>query len=286
MLIGHRELAAHQYAVVNPLQLKHTHSQWADLPTRELLPEELADKAGAMPRLLDLTELDPVQQSALLERVDDWDRVNDYPFFGLLLKSTSSPAGVARHLTRQLVARSPDGSDVLLRWYDPRVFRHLCWLFTPVQMRALSGPVNAWCWRDGPRHWRSLEVAAMGHVPGRLRPTVEQWTAIGRIGVLNRTIAQLERNVEGLAFDEALYRRVEMCLRSAYDQHGLTEEADARLFVEQAIRWPGMHRLPEVARRLTSAGLGEITYVGACVGLDLEAWTTFPRTANSNARTP
>lgn len=272
MLIGHRELAAQQYAVLNPLQLAR--SRWIDLPTFELLPKVLTGKAGVMPRLLDLTQLNQVQQSELLDRIDAWDRQNDHPFIGLLLKSAASAGRVARHLAQQLVVRAPDGSESLLRWHDPRVFRHLSWLLTTTQMRLFSGPVSAWCWRDGSARWRALDVAATGHVPGRMRITVEQWATISRIGVLNRAIAQLERNAEGLVLDDAMYRRAELCLQSAYDQHGLTEEADARLFVEQAVRWPGIHQHEEVARRLAVAASGVLTYVGACVGLEPEALAT------------
>lgn len=284
MRIGHRELAAHQYAVLNPLQLERSH--WADLSTVALQPKVLQNKADTMPRLLHLAVLDRVQQAALLERADAWDRHNDLPFFALLLRSGAPVGRVAAHLTRQLVIRAPDGSDVLLRWYDPRVFRHLRWLLTGAQMQALSGPVTAWCWRDGSAHWSTQEVATADGKPTRLRSTPEQWATIGRMGVLNRTIAQLGRTVPELVFSDDVFHRIDTHLQQAYDHYGLVDEADARLFAEQAIRHPEIHRRSDVAQRLSRARQGEITYVGACAGLDLEALATPLNNAICNARTP
>ncbi len=272
MRIGHRELAAHQYAILNPLQLER--AQWADLSTVALRPKGLQGKADALPRLLALALLDDTQRDALLERADAWDKHNDLPFFALLLKSVAPVGRVATHLTRQLVVRAPDGSDALLRWYDPRVFRHLRWLLTAAQLRTLSGPVAGWCWRDGSEDWRTHEVAVTDTVSTRLRPTPEQWATISRMGVLNRTIAQLGRNAPALPLDDTMFRRIDTHLQHAYDHHGLVDEADARLFAEQAIRYPEIHRHPTMAQRLDHARQGEITYVGACLGLDLNALAT------------
>lgn len=269
MRIGHRELAAYQYAVVNPLQTGHP--QWEDLPNVALVPAGLSHKAGAMPRLLDLTALDRGRQAALLERADTWDRDHDFPFFALLLKSVDSFVRVATHLARQLVVRAPDGSKALLRWHDPRVFRHLCWRLTPAQMRTLSGPVTAWCWCESFGNWRTHEVADSGDAVVRLRLSAEQWATIGRLGVLNRAVAQLGRNMPALAPGDELYRRIDSCLEQAYDHHSLIEEADARLFVEQAMHDPHIHQRPDIAQRLDLVRQGHVSYVGACADLDQQA---------------
>ncbi|WP_166432726.1 DUF4123 domain-containing protein [Luteimonas yindakuii] len=270
--MGHRELATYHYAVVNPLQTGR--SRWNDLATVALVPADLPHKAGAMPRLLDLTTLDHGQQAALLEIADAWDRENDFPFFALLLKSADPFARVAAHLARQLVVRAPDGSAALLRWHDPRVFRHLCWRLTPVQMRTLSGPVRAWCWREHHGNWRTHEVAECGDAGLRLYLTPGQWATIGRLGVLNRTIAQLGRGMPAPAPSDELCRRLDSCLQQAYDHHGLTDEADARLFVEQAIHDPQIHQRPEIVQRLELARQGRVSYVGACADLDIGLLST------------
>lgn len=282
MRIDHRELAEHQFAVLNPLQIER--SQWMDLRTVGLIPTTLPDKAAAMPRLLDLTALDPGQQIALLERADAWDTASDFPFLALLLKSNAPIRHVAAYLVRQLVIRAPDESAALLRWYDPLVFRHLHWLLTPAQVRTLSGPVTSWCWRQTFGDWRSCNVHTCERANVRLRVTPEQWATMGRLGVLNRTIAQLGRNMPELTFSEDLSRQVDACLQQAYDHQGLTEEADARLFVEQAIRNPRLHQRPDVEKRLERARKGDVTYVGGCADLDLDTVLPNHRHIACNAR--
>ena len=268
MRISPRELAAHQFAVLNPLQIER--SQWSDLRTVGLIPTTLRDKAAAMPRLLDLTALNPGQQVTLLERADAWETDCDFPFLALLLKSTAPIGHVAAHLGRHLVIRAADGSSALLRWYDPVVFRHLHWLLTPAQMRTLSGPVTSWCWGQSFGGLLTCEVDISARVGVRLRLTSDQWATMGRLGVLNRTLAQLGRNMPELTFSEELARQVDACLQQAYDHHGLTEEADARLFVLQAIRNPRLHQRPDVEERIERARKGDVTYVGACADLDLD----------------
>lgn len=269
MELSHRLLGAHSFAILNPLQLEHR--QWGGLPVTGLVPPILSSKAPTMPQLLDLASLSNEQRSALLERVDRWDRDSDTPFFSLLIKSTATSTQVAAHLSRQLIVRAPDGSDALLRWYDPRVIRHLYWLLAPEQLRALSGPVATWTWREHDSHWATHEVPIAADRVVRLRIDDEQWSAVGRFGVLNRTILQLGRSATSPCRDDGLYRRIDACLREAYELHELTDEADVRLFAEQAIRYPGIQALPEVARRLTRARRGEISYVGACVDLDIDS---------------
>lgn len=268
--LSHRLLAAHQFAILNPLQLESR--QWSSLPLMTVVPPALSSRAAMMPRLLDFASLSSEQRGALLERVDRWDRDSDTPFFPLLIKSAATAAQVAAHLSSQLVVHAPDGGDALLRWYDPRVMRHLYWLFTPGQLRALSGPIATWTWRSTrDAQWASHEVPLTADPAVRVRIDDAQWSVVTRFGVLNRTLLQLDRSVPDLRHDHELYRHVDACLQEAYERHELTDEADARLFAEQAVRYPGIHALPEVAQRLVRARRADISYVGACADLDLDS---------------
>lgn len=264
----HRRLAAHQYAIINPLQVER--SQWNELSTIPLVPQALYGREQSMPHLLHLMPLDDSQRADLLTRADTWDAHNDHAFFGLLLKSPVSPERLVPHLTRQLVIRMSQGG-ALLRWYDPRVFRHLRWLLTIEQLHGFSGPVTAWTWRESSEHWLTHEVPAANSVHTQLRLTPDQEAKIGRMGVLNRTIAQLKRCAPELVIDDDLSRRLDAYLQQAFDRYGLIDEADARLFAEQAVRYPGIHQQPDAIQRLECVRQGQISYVGACAGWNLEA---------------
>lgn len=267
--MDHRQLAAHDFAIINPLQVDR--SQWSDLPTIALNPPGLSAKPDTMPRLLPLARLDESRRVAVLIRADAWDRLHDAPFFSLLLKSNANAKRVATHLARQSLVTATDGAPTLLRWYDPRVFRHLRWLLSEAQLGRLSGPVSEWTWRDRAAQWRSHAVHDESGALTRLNLTAAQWTVIGRIGVLNRTIVQLHRNAPEIALDDDALKRIDAYLQQAYGIHAMTDEADARLFAEQAIRCPGIHDRPQLVQRLARARSGEISYVGACADIELDS---------------
>lgn len=269
MGIDHRQLAAHAFAIINPLQVDR--SQWADLPTVVLTPRGLSAKPDTMPVLLELAQLDEAERVAVLTRADSWDKNYDNPYFSLLLKTDVTSKRLAAHLTGQLLTNASDGATTLLRWYDPRVFQHLRWLLADDQLRRLGGPVTTWTCRDAAHRWDTHEVRAGADTDTRLRLTVKQWAVIGRMGVLNRTVAQLRRNAPEIVLDDDAFRCIDAYLQHAYNTHEMTGEADARLFAEQGIRNPNIHRHPEIQRRLASARDRTTTYVGACAGLDLSA---------------
>lgn len=273
--IDHRRLDEHRFAIINPLQVDR--SQWAGLPVAALMPAGVSARPDSMPQLLALEALNESDRIDLLIRADAWDQVNDQPFFSLLLQSQVDTNRLALHLSRHLAVTTPDGGRALLRWYDPRTLRHLRWLITPAQWGILSGPVTAWTWRDAQRHWHTDECVGDFSPISSLRPTADQWAVIGRLGVLNRTLAQLRRNAPGLLLDDAACQRIDGLLCQAFDEIGLTDEADARLFVEQGLRYHhDVHRHPAIQQRLALARDQQTTYVGACADLDpdsLSGWT-------------
>lgn len=265
----HRSLEAHQYAILNPLRVDP--SLWVDIPTVALVPPGLKSKTRMLPCLVDLAMVGGELRGALLDRADAWDMHSDAPFFSMLLKSTSAAEHVVAHLSRQLVVRAPDGSNALLRWYDPHVLRHLCWLLSPDQVNVVSGPITTWTWRDGGERWISHPVIKTDSAESRLRLDTHQWAVLGRLGVLNRTALQIGRAAPGFFLDQNVYRRIDARLQEAYDVHGLTDESDARLFAEQAVMHPGIHAVPELTDRLARARRGETSYIGACTGLDVDS---------------
>ena len=266
--IDHRLLAGHQFAILNPLRLERQH--WADLPVVSLAPPRLSSKAHAMPQLLDLATLSHERLGALLELADRWDRDSDAPFFSLLVRSESKAELIAAHLSRQLIVRAPDGSDALLRWFDPRVMPHLHWLLTPAQLHTISGPVNGWTWRDESWSWVSRDVPEPNDATARLRLDDDQWAAVGRLGVLNRTVRQFLRSSPALRCDNNFYRRIDTGLRDGYEKYGLVDEVDVRLFAEHGVRYPGIHARPEILHQLSRVRRGETSYVAACAGLDMD----------------
>lgn len=267
MALDHQLLDAHALAIINPLRVRA--ALWADLPTAPLEPAELASKPDTMPLLLDLRGMDDSARVDLLHRADRHHRHPHKPMLTVLLKTDAGLPRVQAHLRRQLLQTAPDGSRFLLRWHDSQVFRHLRWLLTPAQMQTLSGAVTTWTWCDDGRRWQTHAVVSAPQVLSNLRLSADQYAVVGRMGVLNRTLAQLRRNAPDIAVDEDTARRADRYLQRAYDLHGLTDEADCRLFAEQGLRYgPHIHQHPQLVRRLAMVRDQGVTYVGACADLD------------------
>ncbi|MFC3552430.1 DUF4123 domain-containing protein [Lysobacter cavernae] len=279
----HRSLEEHAFAVVNPLQVPP--AQWRDLPHRPLVPKTLAAQPHLLPILVDLGQMDATSRVGLLERSERWDRGYDEPFFSALLTTDATDSQVAQHLTRQMMVRGPAGGENLLRLFDPRVFRHLRWLLTPMQLDALLGPIDAWTWRDQHQSWK--QQLRTTRVTMHWRPSGVQWDSLARLGLLNRVLKQLGRVEPALVCDDDLAQRADRLLRESWEVQGLVDEADRRIFAEQALRFHAdIHRHPQLAQRLAQARAGECSYVGACSDLDDTSMRGLARqTAQDTTRT-
>lgn len=278
-MLDHRFFLSHDYALINPLHVEASaYAQWRVVP---LAPTELGDKPQLLPCLLNLRTMPEKARIEAMAHSEQWQRSNPgRVFFSALLASGADEERVARHLSNQLLIRNPRGGQAVFRWYDPSVFRHLPWLLDEEQLSGLLGPVQAWSWRVVPGPWQRHERGAASRLPW-LRLLEPQWTSLTRLGVLNRGLAQLSRRLPGR---DIAAQRVMRLLEQAYEVWELEEEQDCLLFVEQALRFDdGIHQHPELSRRLRAARAGELSYVGACVGLDMNQWRP---AANSAAARP
>lgn len=261
--LHHRLLLAHDFALINPLQVES--ALWSDLPATPLLPEKISVQSELMPRLIPLRGMSDAACVDLLERAGRHERYSRHPFFSALLVADGDTPAIAAHLSRRLVIAMPDAGNALLRYFDPRVFRHLSWLLTEAQMNLLLGPVTHWSWRNMAGTWQQHVRVEVSSLLSGLRPTPEQWDSLQRLGLLNKSLCQIERNAPGTVIDDRAARCVDTLLRDAYEQHRLTDEADRRLYAEQAFRFHRhIHRHPQLVERLARASDGRESYLGAC----------------------
>jgi len=262
----HRFLFGQDFALINPLQVDS--GLWSDLPTVPLAQDTVAHQEHLVPRLLELRRLDDAVRVDLLERSRRHGRNSRHPYFSALLRTGASEWDVRAQLSRQLLTRAPDGSRALLRYYDPRVFRHLRWLLSDQQLRCLLGCVETWSWCAGSGEWQ-VQHRGERSLLSTLRLQPGQWEALQRLDLLHRALRQLGRLVPGFDDDDAVARRADALLATAYQEQGLTDPADRCLFAVQAIAiHPGIHSHPHLASRLARVRDGEISYVRACRDLD------------------
>lgn len=282
--LHHRLLLAHDFALINPLQVES--ALWSDLAATPLLPEKISVQPELMPRLVPLRAMSDATCADLLNRAGRHERYSRHPFFSALLVADGDVPVIAAHLSRRLVIAMPDAGSALLRYFDPRVFRHLSWLLTETQMSLLLGPVTHWSWRNMAGAWQQHMRVDVPSLLSGLRLTPEQWDSLQRLGLLNKSLRQIECNAPGIVIDDQSARCVDALLRDAYEQHRLTDESDRRLYAEQGFRFhPHIHRHPQLAERLARARECRESYVGACRDLDATRLLQFATELDQPPRT-
>ena len=260
-------LQTHSYALLNPLT--GDAADWVDLPGESLVTPSVNARPHLLPQLIHLEALSAEARAALAERIVQHQR-RGVAFFCALLESRAPAARVAQHLKRHLEQRrSGDKRRWWLRFYDPHVFRHLCWQLEPEQRDRLLGPIDAWCWPDTQGHWHCQRHHS-DEAPGVLHLLLSraQWARIDRLALLNRTLDALALMEPAREQDEALWRWVDALLERAERQR-LPDEEDRQHYAEQAVRFhPHIHIHPEIQARLARVREQGSSYRAACADLD------------------
>lgn len=238
VVLEHRLISDCSFALVNPLDVGSP--QWADLPHYPLTAPRLNAPPGQLPLLIDLLKLSSTSRLELVQRAWSWERANGRSFFCGFIKSTKSVERMVHHLGRRLLIKNTAGEQLFLRFYDPRVFEHVRWIFTPTQLAALMGPADVWCWLDRAGQWQREVRPELRTYSLILEP--HQHLSLGRIGVLNRILKTLCGLQPSRTMDIALVQEVEAWLRRALDE-GISEVADLQLYVFQALKFDAdIHR--------------------------------------------
>lgn len=267
----HRLIEAHDYAIVNPLQVER--EAWADLPAIPLVPAAHASQAHLFPLLIDLKKLSRSARLGLLERHLQWEKSTGTPLLGALLASPDETDVLGRHLCSRLCLRRPDGQADVLRFFDARVFAHLCWILDQERMSLLLGNITCWSWPESGERWRSYRhvQASPAWRLGHLRLDALMWARLGRLAETRRI---LDETLPLQAEDDAaaLALRIDGLLARAWQRWHLDDPVDRRLYVRQALRYgEAIHHHPTLEQRLKDATNGVATYVGACAQLDERA---------------
>ena len=266
VVLEHRLITDCPFALVNPFDVDR--DLWVDLPHHPLSAPRLSALPGQLPVLVDLLKLSFTSRLELVQRAWDWKRANERPLFCGFIKSTEPVERMVRHLGRRKKIKNTSDEQLFLRFYDPRVFEHLCWIFTPAQLASLMGPAEAWYWPTRCGEWQKTVRPELKTYSLILEP--QQLLSLGRISILNRILKNLHRREPSNALDITSVRQIESCLRRALDD-GLSEAADLQLYVFQALQFgAGIHRHPTLANALQTVRMGHSTYVGACLRINDE----------------
>lgn len=262
---NHRLLQQHNYCIINPLQVEP--NLWQDLPAAFLTPKELESDADVMPVLIDLNVLSGEQRFGLIDRVNQQAKTSTYPFFSALLLSDLDVINLQQRLTQRLILRGPQGKT-FFRFYDPRVFKHLGWIFNPLQQQFLLKGITQWSWFCvQAQEWKTVE-GNKGSRLNFLRLDPEQWQKVANIALLNQCLTQLSDVASLNIHDKKDIQKVYQWLKLAQTQKGLKTADDYCLYVEQLVRYGSrLHQHPKMQQRIKEAEAGK-SYFQLCLNLD------------------
>jgi len=269
-------LETYQYALLNPLSV--VQADLAGLPCQPLKTRSIKVREHLLPQLLCLNALSAAQRESLTAIVAEYTR-RGTPFLSALLQSEATPDQIISHFRFTLEQpRSGSKRRWWLRCYDPRVFRHLCWLLDELRMDRLLGPITAWSWPDLSGCWHRLprggELDPWKRMPMLSR---QQWAAIDRMALLNGTLDRLAMLAPEIRCSFEDYVWLDGLLAEAHER-GLSDAEDCRLYAEQGARFhPHIHDHPGLRQRLNETIEQHGSYARYCEDLSPQLLQTMAR---------
>lgn len=266
----------HRYALLNPLHVAS--SDRDDLDSRTLRTPSVKVRDPLLPQLICLESLSLTQREHLAKRIEQYAKRGS-AFLSALLQSEADADEMVSHFRFTLEqARPGSRRRWWLRCYDPRVFRHLCWLLETASMDRLLGPITCWRWPDQYGQWQALERNEAPDLAIRIPLlSASQWSSIDRMASLNAIIDRLAmlKPEAAVSFDD--YGELDGLLVKA-QQLGLTDAEDQQLHAEQAARFhPHIHDHPEMRRRLDQTVETQGSYVRRCEDLSAQSLLAMAR---------
>ncbi|MGR7120028.1 DUF4123 domain-containing protein [Klebsiella aerogenes] len=212
----------HDYAIIDRMQYPDIHETW---PVLELVSPMFKPQAHLYPWLLPLKEMHAGEWKALMEKPGQTDSSQKAPVSCLLLRSERSSSDIRNQLIRSLYFTDENRQGHILRYYDPRVFFHLCWMLSPWQLAQTfpSHMASHWTfWLEDRWHtvrFPSVETAQPG---GSQTLSLQQ---LQRCGLINQVLGRFSsygdvvlREQVSQRVDALLAKAMELGLPTAEDQ--------------------------------------------------------------------
>jgi hypothetical protein len=262
-------LSRFDYAIIDRAAL--CTEPWQDeMPLKPLVPRTLKGDAPKMPALLALKSLTKQQIEILDDNLVEAVKKPAVSFMSCLLIAPGiKTESLIHHLTQRLVLHTPQG-DVLLRYYDPKVFPHLRGILSLPQMRSLYGPVQIWAFRFQ-SEWIERETPLSELSKLYWSATAEQRNKLDNVMLVNETLSlwlmktgRPWRDVK--EYEDALLD-VGVALEQAKRDYKLDKESDLSQFALDALAYGGhfhLHpRIQELLRKMQELRLSYISATGS-----------------------
>jgi hypothetical protein len=195
------------------------------------------------------------------------------------LSSPMDLEALAEHLAGHLNGALADGSDVLVRYYDPRLLPFFLTHLEEEVRSALLAPIARWAWWDRQLDFKAAEGGGADKSPGIKHTDIAAVTqdALAAVAMDELIKSMVLGESEEDEFDDwlphAFYNAVsvQLCAARAI---GLTEVADLQLYVSLAMRvHPDFFELlPAFGAARTELAAGEIGMPAVVLGISDEDW--------------
>jgi len=212
----------HDFAIIDRMEHPDINKTWSVL---ELVSPMLEPQAHLYPWLLPLKEMSAGEWKVLMEELGQADSSRTTPVSGLLLRSEKTSSEIRNQLIRSLYFIDENHQGHILRYYDPRVFFHLCWMLSPWMLAQMlpSHIVSHWTfWLEGQWHTVTLpSVDTAQSDESEILPRQQ----LRRSGLINEVLGRfpphgdvVQREQVSKRIDALLQKAIELGLPTAEDQ--------------------------------------------------------------------
>lgn len=262
----------HNYALIDRKRVGEIPKDWPVIP---LVPRALAGQPDEMPLLLPLNLLADQQHREIFEEVEQMSAKGLLPWFETLLSSELTPEKLAKHLSSQLLFKDKQNRPYLIRYYDPRVFAQLSWIYSVPEFRMFYGGITFSLiqrWNllfNG--HWEDLPCPPLeGSQKWPNQAEIE--ARVMRIGLINLTIAKLPPPAN-LAERVALGQTIDGFIKRGQEQYGLNHKNDLTRFACLALTLhSNFDQHPVIKKILERNGHDDLTYCQRLARLSPKQW--------------
>jgi len=266
----------YDYAIVDRAGLAS--EPWHDeMPLIPLVPKVLRSDAEKMPALLALKSLKKPHLALLDSNLEEAEKKPFVNFMSclLILRSGTEEKSIIHHLMAHLVLHTPQ-DDVLLRYYDPRVFPHLWEILRPSQMLSLYGPVKVWAFRFQ-NEWVGQRAPRSETVKQYWSVTAEQREKLDRVMLINEILALRKMKMDRPWYDVEEYEdariKVGAALERARRDYGLRAESDLTQFALDTLAYgENFHLHPRIRGLLQEMQKKRMSYIAATANVKETDW--------------
>lgn len=140
------------YLLIEPSNLCSEQAELL-LKSYACVPSFLWAAEDCMPRVLRLDILTQSEQKVVSQLLEQELSEQYAPVVCAWLESNSVAEDLADSIGKFIFGRALDGTQVVWRYYDPRIFILVASLFTEEKTNALLGPIERWTFPWGRRWW-------------------------------------------------------------------------------------------------------------------------------------